>query len=259
MSGYAAAACVMVSVHRKPVAITSWLPPSAAYPDTHFLLIDSVVESPHVKNITFAEEQGSFLVGVAAALQSESGQLGFLGGVPNELIKKFEAGFVAGAQCVNPEAEVLVEYISDDPQIGFNDPARGKEIAAAMYESGAEIVYAAAGASTPGALEAAAEAGEPGDVWTIGVDSDLYQQVDADLQPYVLTSMLKNVDLAVYNTIQDEVEGTFEANDENYDVSLGGVGYATSGGFFAAFVPTIDGLAALIADGTIVVPTTVEE
>ena len=123
---------------------------AAAYPDTHFLLIDSVVEAPNVANITFAEEQGSFLVGVAAALQSESGQLGFVGGVPNELIKKFEAGFVAGAQCVNPDAEVLVEYISDDPQIGFNDPARGKEIAAAMYENGAEIVYAAAGASTPG-------------------------------------------------------------------------------------------------------------
>jgi basic membrane protein A and related proteins len=232
---------------------------AAAYPDTHFLLIDSVVESPNVKNITFAEEQGSFLVGVAAALQSESGQLGFLGGVPNELIKKFEAGFVAGAECVNPDAEVLVEYISDDPQIGFNDPARGKEIAAAMYEGGAEIVYAAAGASTPGALEAAAEAGEPGEVWAIGVDSDLYQQVDADLQPYVLTSMLKNVDLAVYNTIEDEVTGTFEAGVENYDLSLGGVGYATSGGFIDEYVPTIDGLAALIADGTIVVPLTVEE
>ncbi len=124
---------------------------AAAYPDTHFLLDRRrVVEAPNVKNITFAEEQGSFLVGVAAALQSESGQLGFVGGVPNELIKKFEAGFVAGAECVNPDAEVLVEYISDDPTIGFNDPARGKEIAAAMYEAGAEVVYAAAGASDAG-------------------------------------------------------------------------------------------------------------
>ena len=122
---------------------------SAAYPDTHFLLIDSVVEADNVANIVFAEEQGSFLVGVAAALQSESGQLGFVGGVPNDLIKKFEAGFVAGAQCVNPDAEVLVEYISDDPAVGFNDPARGREIAAAMYEDGAEVVYGAAGASTP--------------------------------------------------------------------------------------------------------------
>ena len=108
-------------------------------------------------------------------------------------------------------------------------------------------------------LEATAEAGEPGEVWTIGVDSDLYRQVDADLQPYVLTSMLKNVDLAVYNTIESEVNGTFAAGVEIYDLSVDGVGYSTSGGFIDAYVPTIEGLAALIADGTIVVPTTVEE
>jgi basic membrane protein A len=232
---------------------------SAAYPETHFLLIDAVVEADNVHNIVFAEEQGSFLVGVAAALQSESGQLGFVGGVPNDLIKKFEAGFTAGAQCVNPDAEVLVEYISDDPTVGFNDPARGKEIGAAMYEAGADIVYAAAGASGNGVLEATAEAGEPGEVWTIGVDSDLYQQVDADLQGYVLTSMLKFVDVAVYNTIVQEINGEFAAGVETYDLSVGGVGYSTSGGFIDEYVPTIDGLAAMIADGSLVVPTAPEE
>jgi basic membrane protein A len=231
---------------------------SAAYPDTHFLLVDSVVEAPNVANILFAEEQGSFLVGVAAALQSESGQLGFVGGVPNDLIKKFEAGFVAGAQCVNPDAEVLVEYISDDPTIGFNDPARGREIAAAMYENGAEIVYGAAGASTPGVLEATAAAGEPGEVWTVGVDSDLYEQVDADLQPYVLTSMIKRVDNAVYDTIVNEINGEFAAGVETYDLSVEGVGYSTSGGFIDAYVPTIEALKAMIIDGTIVVPTAPE-
>ena len=99
---------------------------SAAYPDTHFLLIDAVVEADNVHNIVFAEEQGSFLVGVAAALQSESGQLGFVGGIPNELIKKFEAGFVAGAECVNPDAEVLVEYVSDDPTDRLQRPGAGQ-------------------------------------------------------------------------------------------------------------------------------------
>jgi basic membrane protein A len=232
---------------------------AAAYPDTHFLLVDAVVDAPNVHNITFAEEQGSFLVGVAAALQSENGQLGFVGGVPNDLIKKFEAGFVAGAQCVNPDAEVLVEYISDDPTIGFNDPARGQEVGAAMYESGADVVYAAAGASGLGVLEAAAAAGEPGEVWNIGVDSDLYQQVDADLQPYVLTSMLKLVDNAVYNTIEQEVNGEFAAGVENYDLSVEGVGYSTSGGFIDSYVPTIEALKAMIIDGTIVVPTAPEE
>ena len=108
-------------------------------------------------------------------------------------------------------------------------------------------------------LEATAEAGEPGEVWTIGVDSDLYGQVDADLQPYVLTSMLKNVGLAVYNTIVSEIDGTFAPGLETYDLSVDGVGYATSGGFIDAFVPTIEGLAALIADGTIVVPIAPEE
>jgi basic membrane protein A len=232
---------------------------AAAYPDTHFLLIDAVVDAPNVHNITFAEEQGSFLVGVAAALQSQSGQLGFVGGVDNALIQKFEAGFIAGAQCVNPDIEVTSQYISDDPTIGFNDPARGKEVGAAMYEAGADIVYAAAGASGNGVLEAAAEAGEPGETWTIGVDSDFYQQVDADLQPYVLTSMLKLVDLAVYNTIVSELEGTFAAGTEVYDLAAGGVGYSTSGGFIDEYVPTLEGLAALIADGTLVVPTAPEE
>ncbi len=232
---------------------------SAAYPETHFLLIDSIVEADNVHNILFAEEQGSFLVGAAAALQSESGQLGFVGGIPNALIKKFEAGFVAGAECVNPDAEVFVEYISDDPVIGFNDPAAGREIGAAMYEGGADVVYAAAGASGNGVLEAAAEAGEPGETWTIGVDSDLYGQVDADLQPYVLTSMLKNVGLAVYNTIVSEMDGTFAPGTETYDLGVGGIGYSTSGGFIDDYVPTLEGLAALIADGTIVVPATVEE
>ena len=108
-------------------------------------------------------------------------------------------------------------------------------------------------------LEATSEAGEPGEVWTIGVDSDLYQQVDADLQQYVLTSMLKRVDVAVYNTIVAEMDGTFAPGLETYDLSVGGVGYSTSGGFIDEYVPTIDGLAALIADGTIVVPATVEE
>ena len=105
-------------------------------------------------------------------------------------------------------------------------------------------------------LEAAAEAGEPGEVWTIGVDSDLYQQVDADLQPYVLTSMLKKVDMAVYNTIESEVNGKFAAGVENYDLSVGGVGYSTSGGFIDDIRPDDRRLlAAMIADGTIVVPT----
>ncbi len=158
-------------------------------------------------SLLFAEEQGSFLVGVAAALKSKTDHVGFVGGVPNALIQKFQAGFEAGVACVNPDITVEVQYVNDDPTIGFNDPARGKELGAAMYEAGADVVYAAAGASGSGVLEATSEAGDPGDVWTIGVDSDLYQQVDADLQPYVLTSMLKRVDVATYETIRSRGRG----------------------------------------------------
>ena len=98
--------------------------------------------------MTFAEEQGSFLVGAAAALKSETGHIGFIGGVENDLIKKFEAGYTAGAKQVNPDITVDVKYISQPPDFsGFNDPAKGKEIAAAMYEGGTDVVYAAAGGS----------------------------------------------------------------------------------------------------------------
>ena len=183
---------------------------AAAYPDTHFLLVDSVVDAPNVHNITFAEEQGSFLVGVAAALQSESGQLGFVGGVPNDLIKKFEAGFIAGAQCVNPDIERArrVHLRRPDRRLQRPGPRQGDR-RGDVRRRGRRSSTPPPAHPAPGVLEATAEAGEPGEVWTIGVDSDLYQQVDADLQPYVLTSMLKRVDIAVYNTIESEVNGTF--------------------------------------------------
>jgi len=225
------------------------------YPDTDFAIVDSVVEADNVANLVFAEEQGSFLVGAAAALESDDGHIGFVGGATIPLIQKFEAGYVAGAQCINPDIEVEVEYISDDPNIGFNDPTRGGEIGAAMYEAGADVVYAAAGASGAGVLEATADAGDAGDVWNIGVDSDLYEQVDADLQPYVLTSMLKRVDVAVRTVIEAEVNGEFAGGVQVFDLSVDGVGYSTSGGFVDGYAPTLEGLKALIVDGTIAVPT----
>ena len=231
---------------------------ATAYPDTHFAIVDSVVNEPNVANLVFAEEQGSYLVGAAAALASADGHIGFVGGATIDLIKKFEAGFVAGAMCVNPDIEIEIEYVSDDPSIGFNDPARGREIGAAMYEAGADVVYAAAGASGTGVLEATADAGEPGEVWNIGVDSDLYEQVDADLQPYILTSMLKRVDVAVHTVIEAEVNGEFAAGIQVFDLSVDGVGYSTSGGFVDEYAATLEALKAAIIDGTIVVPSVPE-
>ncbi len=120
---------------------------------------------------------------------------------------------------MNPDIEILANYITQPPDFtGFNDPAKGKEIAAAQYEGGADVIYSAAGGSGLGAFEAAAEAGEPGEVWGIGVDSDQYNLVSAELQPYILTSMLKKVDVAVYDTIEAFCNDEFAAGAQVFDL-----------------------------------------
>ncbi|HYD11033.1 MAG TPA: BMP family ABC transporter substrate-binding protein, partial [Acidimicrobiales bacterium] len=150
------------------------------FPDSRFAIIDSVVEADNVASLVFAEEQGSYLVGAAAALKSQTGHIGFIGGVENELIQKFEAGYTAGAKSINPDIEVEVAYITQPPDFGgFNDPARGKEIAAGMLGGGADIVYGAAGGSGTGIIDAVVEAKAGGsNVWAIGVDSDQYELVE---------------------------------------------------------------------------------
>jgi len=229
---------------------------TAENPDTNFAIVDSVVDAPNAFSIVFAEEQGSFLVGAAAALKSKTGKVGFIGGVENDLIKKFEAGFVAGVQAVNADMEVLVQYITQPPDFtGFNDPAKGKEIAAAMYADGADVIYSAAGGSGLGAFEAAKEAGAPGEVWAIGVDSDQYNLVAPELQPYILTSMLKKVDVAVFDAINTFVSTGSVTGLKSYDLAAGGVGYSTTGGFVDDIAADLDAYAAKIASGEIVVPT----
>jgi basic membrane protein A len=227
-----------------------------ANPDVNFAIVDSVVDLPNVASLVFAEEQGSFLVGAAAALKSQTGTVGFIGGVENDLIKRFEAGFTAGAKAANPDIEVLVAYITQPPDFsGFNDPARGKEIAAGQYESGADVIYSAAGASGLGAFEAAAEAGAPGEVWAIGVDSDQYELVSPELQPYILTSMLKKVDVAVYENVKAFAEGSPQTGVQVFDLAAGGVGYSTSGGFVDDIADQLDAFAEQIISGEIEVPT----
>ena len=225
-------------------------------PDTSFAIIDSVVDADNVASLVFAEEQGSFLVGAAAALKSQTGTIGFIGGVENDLIKKFEAGYTAGATAANPDIEVLVNYITQPPDFGgFNDPARGKEIAASQYEAGADVIYSAAGGSGLGAFEAAGEAGEPGTLWAIGVDSDQYELVSPELQPYILTSMLKKVDVATNKTIAAFCDGSFAGGVQVFDLAADGVGYSTSGGFVDDIAADLDAYAEQIIAGEIEVPT----
>ncbi len=229
---------------------------AAANAETQFAIVDEIVDAPNVSSLTFAEEQGSFLVGVAAALKTQTNHVGFIGGVQIALIQKFEAGFRAGVAAVNPDILVDVAYITQPPDFtGFNDPAKGKEIAAGMYEAGADVIYSAAGGSGLGAFEAAKDAGAPGEVWAIGVDSDQYNLVSADLQPYILTSMLKRVDVAVYEAAKAYASGTLEPGQTIFDLEAEGVGYSTSGGFLDDITDQIDEFADQIISGEIEVPT----
>ncbi len=232
------------------------------YPDTTFAQVDGSATLPdgtskgeNVTGLLFAEEQGSFLAGVAAALKSDANHIGFVGGVETPLIQKFEAGYVAGARQVKPDIVVDVSYISPAGDFtGFSDPARGQIVAQGMYDAGADIVYHAAGGSGQGVFEAAAAAGKR----AIGVDSDQYQTVDDPaLQAVIMTSMLKRVDNAVEAFIGDHVDGSVQGGtDIVNDLSTEGVGLATSGGYIDDIQGQLDDYRQQIIDGTIEVPST---
>jgi len=226
------------------------------FPDTTFFLIDEQVEAENVKALVFAEEQGSFLVGAAAALKSTSDNVGFIGGVQTPLLEKFEAGFVAGAKQVKPDIEVQTTYLSQPPDFsGFGDPAAGGEAANGMYDAGADVIYAAAGGSGLGVFQSALAKGKLG----IGVDSDQYESIGAsnpELQPVILTSMIKRVDVAVFDALSAFSEGTEIEPVTTYDLEKDGVGYATSGGGLDDIAEQLEELKQQIIDGEIEVPST---
>lgn len=180
-------------------------------PDTHFSIIDDVVEADNVASVTFAEEQGSFLVGVAAALKSESQNVGFVGGVTSPLIKRFETGFVAGAKSVNPDIEVQVQYAES-----FADEGLGRSIANNMYSSGADVIYHASGATGLGVFTEArnrVENDPEAGVWVIGVDRDQYEQGQQGDMNVTLTSMVKRVDVAVQEVASRDMAGDFPGGE----------------------------------------------
>ncbi len=241
---------------------------AAENPDTNFAVIDdamldfdngAVPWGDNIAGLTFAEEQGSFLVGAAAALKSETGTIGFIGGVGGfGLIEKFEAGYAAGARAVNPDIEIIPQYITQAPDFdGFFAADRAQEIALTMYGQGADVIYHAAGGSGAGLFEAAKSESESSgsQVWAIGVDSDQYNTAGADFQPYILTSMLKRVDTAVFEITNAQAGGAFSAGNTVYDLSVDGVGYSTTGGYIDDIVPQLEEFKAGIISGDIVVPT----
>jgi basic membrane protein A len=223
-------------------------------PNTKFAIVDGGTTADNVADLVFAEEQGSYLVGVAAALKSTSGTVGFIGGCQVDLIKKFEAGFTAGAKATKADIKVLTNYLSTPAEAckGFNDPAGGKTAATGMYDQGADIVYAAAGGSGSGVFEAAKGKSK----LAIGVDSDQYNTVsDASLKPVIMTSMLKRVDVAVFNFVKDYADGKFKAGPSVFDLKVDGVGYATSGGKVDDIKDKLDAAKADIVAGKVTVPT----
>ena len=227
------------------------------FPEVNFGVIDGFDPDKDVnKNVAylgFAEEQGSYLVGVAAAEKSKTGTIGFVGGVHNDLIKKFEAGYVAGAKAAKPDIKVEVAYIQESDLKGFGDPAGGKAAATGEFDKGADVVYHAAGGSGSGVFDAAVDAGDG--KWAIGVDSDQFLTATAAQKPHILTSMLKRVDTATYDFVKSVDAGKALTSYQTYDLKADGVGYSTSGGFVDDISADIDGYKAKIISGEIKVPT----
>ena len=237
------------------------------YPDQNFAVIDGYATCgtacgltndataiPNVADLTFTEQQGSFLVGAAAALEAAKlncTTVGFLGGQTGPLIGKFQAGYTAGVHKVNPDIRVVYQYIGDDVT-AFNDATKGEALSTGMYDDGACIIYHAAGASGAGLFNAAVKA----DKLAIGVDSDQYLTAAPDQKPLILTSMIKRVDTAVYNAIQQTGNGSFKGGGQVFDLAHQGLDYSKSN----SKLMTPDIIAALelyrqdIINGTIKVP-----
>jgi basic membrane protein A len=180
------------------------------YPDTNFAIVDSTVEPQNAASLLFREQEGSYLAGVAAGLMTQESTeytnpddkvVGFLGGQESDLIGKFQAGYEAGVESVCSDCEVLVQYAGSTPE-AFNDPARGKEISLQQINQGADIIYHAAGATGAGLFEAAGEKS----IFAIGVDAD---QAKAFPEAPILTSVVKRVDNAVFQTIEKARGGDF--------------------------------------------------
>lgn len=184
------------------------------YPDTQFSIIDMVVEQPNVQSVVFTEEQGSYLAGIMAAQASKSGTVGFIGGMDIPLIHKFECGFAQGFKAARPDGTFLVNYTGTTPA-AWNDPVKGGELTKAQISQGADVIYAAAGGTGIGILQAAADAG----ILSVGVDSN-----QNHLHPgQVLTSMVKSVDNAVYDAFKNGVEPGIKVMDlkaEGVDVVI---------------------------------------
>ncbi|RFC69465.1 MULTISPECIES: BMP family lipoprotein [Mesorhizobium] len=186
------------------------------FPETKFAIIDMVVDKPNVRSVVFKEEEGSYLAGVMAGMASKSKKVGFVGGMDIPLIRKFGCGYVGGAKAAG--ATDVIQNMTGDTPAAWNDPTKGGEIAKSQIDQGADVIYAAAGGTGVGVLQAAADAGKLG----IGVDSNQ----NGLLPGKILTSMIKRVDVAVYDAFTTAKDGSFKPGINVLGLKEDGVGVA---------------------------------
>ena len=192
------------------------------FPDKKFACVDyTIIPGKTIPSnllaLEFKEEEGSFLVGALAGLITKTNTVGFVGGMESPLIKKFEKSYTAGVKYVNPECKVLIAYAGVTGE-AFKNPGKGKELALGQYSQGADIIYHASGVTGLGVFEAARETKK----LAIGVDSDQYDEAPG----FILTSMIKNVDEAVFNCIKEVKEGTFRGGRaETFGLKSKGIDY----------------------------------
>ena len=218
------------------------------YPDIQFAIVDMVVDLPNVRSIVFKEHEGSYLVGMMAAMASKTGKVGFVGGMDIPLIRKFACGYAQGVKAVDAADDVF-QNMTGTTGAAWNDPVRGGELAKSQFEKGADVVYHAAGGTGIGVLAAAAEAGKLG----IGVDSN-----QNGLHPgSVLTSMLKRVDVAVYDAFNDAKNDKWTTGFRVLGLAEGGVGVAMDDNnkdlVSAEMAAAVEKATADIASGAVVV------
>jgi basic membrane protein A len=190
---------------------------ASRYPQQHFLIVDGEVKFPNVQSVLFREHEGSYLVGAIAAMGSKSGKIGFIGGMDIPIVRRFELAYSAGAQKINPNIKVVSNFIGVTAE-AWNNPVKATELAMTQYGSGADVIFAAAGASATGVFDAA----EKKKKYAIGVDANQNW-----IKPgFVLTSMVKKIDQVVFTAIQEAMKGQFKSGTQYLGLANQGVDYS---------------------------------
>ncbi len=224
---------------------------AAANTDKNFTLIDSAVELPNVQSVLFKEQEAAFLTGVASGLTTKTNKVGVIGGERIPPVVRYEVGFRAGVEAVNPDCEVIIAYVDS-----FSDPEAGKEFAFAQFNDGADIVFPVAGLTGTGAYSAVAELNKPGEQWVLGADVTQ----DGLAPGFELAVCRKGVDFASYRACKQQVEGNFEAGVNLLGIAEEGVAFEDPNGRVAPdVIAVVDEYEQMIVAGTLVPPSTDEE